>query len=106
MEFCFWLIFNKTGEMRMSRGESSLSPHERAMHCVARIPLALFRTPSLKAEISVPAPGVDLSGVISSEVIMAAENALKEVLGVRVVLTVDEQPPPEWDGMKAGGNRS
>jgi hypothetical protein len=44
--------------------------------------------------------------VISSEVIMAAENALKEALGVRVVLTVDEQPPPEWDGMKAGGNRS
>lgn len=92
MEFAFWLVFSKGGEMRMSRGEPSLSPHERSMHCTARIPLALFRTPSLKAEITVPAPGVDPSGVITSEVRMAAENALKEVLGVDVVLIVSEQP--------------
>lgn len=87
IEYGYWLAFDKHGSVSFSRGQPSLASGWRAMHCQTRIPLALFSTPQLSATIDVKADG-------SSDVqidVAAAEAALKQVLGVDVVVRhIDE----------------
>lgn len=88
VEYSFWLVFSSDGSMRFSRGEPSISPSERAMALTAKIPRALFRTPTLQAAIEVPSPAGDSSDKITADVRGMAESVLKQALGVDVVLTV------------------
>lgn len=86
IEYGFWLIFHDDGGVRMSRGQPNCSRDERGMKLTARLPLSLFSTPSLRAEINITdrvsdVPPIDLS---------AAGEALRSALGVDVVLTLHE----------------
>lgn len=83
------LIFTADGDVRMTRGEPSLGRHERSMGLTVRVPLAIFRTPALRATIHVADPGGHLPAVDVS----AVSEALRGALGVDVDLVVI--PPPE-----------
>lgn len=86
IEYSMWLSFNMDGEARMSRGEPSLDAGWRAMQVTVRLPLALFRTPVLKAEIAVPAadaPDYRLT-------VEAAGEQLKKALGLDIDLRIEE----------------
>lgn len=88
IEYGFWLVFDASGDVRMTRNEPAMSPGERGMRLTAVLPKAIFRTPSLTARIEVPNPGVDDAGRITAIVQQAAEHSLKEIFGVDVVLSV------------------
>jgi hypothetical protein len=80
IEYSFWLAFGFDGSVSLSRAQPSLTPNQRAMSLVAKLPLTLFRTPQLKATINVAADGQpDL--VVDVE---AAAEALTRALGVDV----------------------
>jgi hypothetical protein len=53
IEFAYWLVFNADGSMRMARGQPDVGRTERAMSCVATLPLSLFKTPELRATITI-----------------------------------------------------
>jgi hypothetical protein len=89
LDFHFWLVFSSDGAMRMSRTEPSCSRTEHRMKMVATLPKSLWKTPSLSASIVLADPGsppleIDVS---------AAQDALRETLGVDIELRVI--PPTE-----------
>ena len=84
IEYSFWLVFASDGSVRFLRGEPNIGRHERAMACTARLPLSLFRTPTLKATIGVAGPE---PGAFAVDV-KAASEALSWSLGVDVDLQV------------------
>lgn len=93
--FEFWLTFDADGNMSMTRNRPRPHPGERAMRCETRLPKALFKTPELSATITIAEPS---NGPIQID-IAAGEAALKQALGVDVVMTVKEA-----DRTKAGGD--
>lgn len=83
----FWLVFSSDGGMRLSRGQpGSLGRGERAMSCVANLPRSLFKTPELKAEITIPEGDAPAEFKIDVE---AAGAALRQVVGVDIDLRVN-----------------
>lgn len=84
IEYCFWLVFDAQGGMRLSRGEPTVGRDERAMSCSCKLPKTLFRTPTLSAQINVTEGG---SAAFSIDV-AAASDALKTALGVDIDLQV------------------
>jgi len=80
--FGFWLIFDKSGDVRMTRRPPSLDRNERAVSMDARLPLALWATPTLSAQLVVNA---DAAPAINMEI---ATDALKSALGVDIDLRV------------------
>jgi hypothetical protein len=86
-KFEFWLVFGRDGSMRLSRGQpGSLGRGERAMSCVANLPASLFKTPELKAEITIPKGDAPAEFKIDVE---AAGAALRQVVGVDIDLRVN-----------------
>lgn len=82
----FWLTFNNRGDVRISRGQTSVAADERSMFVSAKLPHALFKVPQLSATINVGAketPDIEID-------IEAAEAALTEALGARVEITIKE----------------
>jgi hypothetical protein len=88
MHFGLWLVFHNNGDVRMSRGEPSLSASERAMYVNAALPLSLWQTPQLRASLTVNDPGN--AGAIETKIELAAE-ALKQAIGCDVVLNIVPQ---------------
>lgn len=91
IEYAFCLIFDDTGGVRLTRNQGSLARNERSMAVVAKLPITLFQTPSLRAQIGVNgAPPRELKIDIE-----AASTALRNAIGVDVDLRVippgDEQ---------------
>ena len=84
IEYSFWLIFDRAGGVRMSRGEPSISRGERAMSCTAKLPKSLFKTPELKASIAI---GEQIPDTFQIDV-AAASEALKQAVGVDVDLRI------------------
>jgi hypothetical protein len=89
-KFEFWLVFGADGSMRMSRGAPSLARGERGMSCVAKLPASLFKTPELRAEITIPAEDAPSAFQIDVE---AAGEALRQVVGVDIDLRVNGPGP-------------
>jgi hypothetical protein len=85
MEYGLHLVFNAKGDVRMSRGPAALAIGERAVALTVSLPLAMFRTPSLSARLTVDAP--DPSAIPQIDV-QAAESALRSVVGCDVSITV------------------
>lgn len=79
------LIFDADGGARMTRGQPDLGRNERAVSLEVKLPLAMFRTPSLRATLTVDAP--DQAAAINVE---AAGEALRGALGVDIDITVRE----------------
>lgn len=86
VEYSLWLAFSMAGDVRLSRGEPSLAAGWRAMQMTVKLPLALFRTSVLRAEVSVPA---DSDGDYKL-VVEAAGEQLKKALGLDIDLRVEE----------------
>jgi hypothetical protein len=83
----FWLIFDSGGGVRLTRGQPSLSRDERGMKLDVKLPHALFKTPMLRASMTIEAqepivPPIDLT---------AAAAALKGALGCDVDVRIVEQ---------------
>lgn len=74
----FWLIFSEDGGVDLRRTKPSVGRSQRAMLVEASLPAALFRTPELKAILTVD--GIPDRGVIEGKLQVAAD-ALREVLG-------------------------
>ena len=79
-----WLIVDRNGTVRMTRGEPDLNRNERAVAVTLKLPVSLWSTPRLTATLTVdnPAPGEATVDV------QAANSALKEALGVDIDLIV------------------
>lgn len=86
IEYGFWLSFDSDGSMVMSRVKPGLTRTQRAMHCTAVLPLALFKTPELEATINVASPEAATEFRIDAR---AAAEALRGVFGVDVDLKIN-----------------
>lgn len=89
-EVAFWLVFDVSGSIRLTRGRPDLSRNERGMAMLVRVPHALFKTASLSATMTIEAP----DPVVPPIDLTAATEALKQALGVdidvRIVMPEDQ----------------
>jgi len=81
-----WLVFRDDGSVRLTRGEPDLARNERGMALTVKLPHALFKTPSLRATMTIEAP----EPVVPPIDLTAAADALKQSLGVDVDIRVQE----------------
>lgn len=81
-----WLIFTSAGGARLTRDEPDLKTGERAMHITTKLPLALFRTPSLSGTITVAKD--QAQDAIVAQVEHNAAAVLKQHMGLELSLTV------------------
>jgi hypothetical protein len=88
IEYSFWLVFDVDGSVRLSRAQPGIERGERAMSCIAKLPRALFKTPELRATITIGEPS-STGFQIDAQ---AASEALKAVIGVDIDLRIQEQP--------------
>jgi hypothetical protein len=84
IEASLHLVFKANGDVRMTRGQPDLSRDERALALTAKIPSALFRTPTLQAKLTIDAPEMPVP-VID---VYAAQEALRGVVGCDVEVVV------------------
>lgn len=89
IEYNFWLIFGSDGSIRLTRGQPDTGRSERGMACSATIPRNLFKTPELRAAITIDGDAVP-SFTID---VKAAAEALRQVVGCDVDLRIT--PPKE-----------
>ena len=52
LRMSMWLVFNPEGNIRLTRDEPSISAKERAMQLTLNVPRSIFKTPSLRGEIT------------------------------------------------------
>ncbi|HEV2079422.1 MAG TPA: hypothetical protein VGR19_05945 [Allosphingosinicella sp.] len=91
IEYALWLAFSEDGTVKMSRGQPSLGRDERAMALSVKVPLTLFNTPQLRANIEVADPGHPIPTIDLS----AASSALRNVVGCDVEVTITTPQPEE-----------
>lgn len=91
IEYAFWLTFDATGGVRMTRNPPAVGRGERAMSLLTKLPKSLFTTPTLSASIVLSDEGV---GQMTIDV-EAANAALKQALGVDIDLRITPQPSLE-----------
>ena len=84
IEYSFWLVFDSSGGVRMSRGKPTVSRDERSVRLTAALPTSLFKTPELAARITVPGQPCE---PIQIDIELARE-ALKAALGVDVDIQI------------------
>ncbi|MFZ2996235.1 hypothetical protein [Sphingobium sp.] len=87
--FAFWLTFSKAGDVRLTRRAPALDRDERAVSMTAVLPLALWATPSLSAQLVVQA---DAAPTINIEI---ATAALRSALGIDIDLRVTPAEEPQ-----------
>lgn len=86
MEAALWLIFNRDGSVRMTRGRPDCSRDERALALTVKLPLVLFATPTLSATLTIDDPGVPAQQID----VAAASEALRGALGCDIDVVVRE----------------
>lgn len=86
-----WLIFDVSGNVRLTRGEPGLARTERAMQMMVTVPLALFKTPTISANLIIDAPEMSVPQIN----ITAAAEALKNVIGCDVDVRIHEASATE-----------
>jgi hypothetical protein len=87
----FWLIFDRVGNVRLTRGEPRLDRDERGMAMTVSVPVALFQTPSLRATMTIEAPEPAVPPID----LTAAADALKQSLGCDVEIRIIEPEAEE-----------
>jgi len=85
IDYSFWLIFSADGQMRFTRGEPTANRGERKMKCSAVLPKSLFKTPELKATISVGDVGAHTFNID----VNAVSEALRATIGCDIDLRVE-----------------
>lgn len=78
--FHFWLVLYPDGDMKMSRGEPSVERTGRKMKMELAVPKAVFKTPELKATVTIADPGENEMHID----VAAASEALRQTLGMDV----------------------
>lgn len=90
IDYGFWLIFGNDGSMRFTRTEPSVDRNERKMSAQVTLPRSIFRTPELRAVLTIADPGTQ-GHVIDIE---AASTALKGALGCDIDVRIMPQEGP------------
>lgn len=90
IEYALWLVFHADGGCRLNRAVPSVSPQERAVALSAKLPLSLFRTPTISATLTVRAPPVDPIHIDTE----AAASALRTAIGCDVHIVVRDEATP------------
>jgi hypothetical protein len=85
-DISFWLIFDSSGGVRITRGEPALSRNERGMAMIVKVPHSLFQTPALRATMTIEAPEPHVPPID----LTAAADALKRSLGCDVDVRIIE----------------
>lgn len=85
IDYGFWLIFGSDGSMRFTRTEPTATRGERKMKCQATLPRSLFRTPELKATISVSDAGAHTFEID----VTAVSDALRQTVGCDIDLRIE-----------------
>lgn len=80
-----WLVIHRDGSVRSTRAEPDLDRNERAISLTLKVPKALWKTPQLRATLTIEAPDPTAQAID----ITAASGALKEALGVDIDLRVN-----------------
>lgn len=88
----FWLIvhpgdfraWNQRPSARITAGEPRLDRHERAINLKVKLPVALFKAPSLSAAITVDSPAQAVT--INAE---AVAEAVRQAIGMDVDIQVN-----------------
>lgn len=94
IEYGYWLVFGADGALRFTRTEPTTSRGERAMSCVATLPRSLFKTPELRATLTVAdtgAPAIEID-------VNAAAAALSQVVGCFVQVEVIDPTAAAYPG--------
>lgn len=52
IEYSGWLVLDSTGGMRLTRSEPKVGANERKVALRVEVPLSVFKTPELRAELS------------------------------------------------------
>lgn len=91
VEMGFYLIFDETGHIRLTRTEGKLDRGERSMDLLLKVPRSLWRTAQLKAEISIADPGNPKAAID----VTAAVAAIRETLGDGIHVELSVKEPPE-----------
>jgi len=89
IEYSFWLVFDDTGGVRMTRGQPQIGRKERRLKMSAVLPQSLFKEPELQAKISVPDQNIEPMAID----IEAVKSALETVIGVDIELIVKKDEP-------------
>lgn len=94
----FWLRFDYTGNLKgpvpiVTKGEPQTARGERAVRCTARLPLALFATPSVSMTIDVPYS--ETPDVLAN--VTAAADAFKQTLGFDIDMQIHPSTVGEDD---------
>jgi hypothetical protein len=84
MDVSFWLVFDNTGGVRLTRGTPACDRNERGMAMQVKLPHALFKTPSLRATMTIEAP----EPIVPPIDLTAAAEALKQTLGVDIDIQI------------------
>lgn len=85
IEYGGWIVVDAGGGMRMTRQEPRVGNNERKVFVVLRVPLAVFKTPELRAELT-------FVGAPAENNIAQVEAAVQEVVS-GFGLSVHLQPP-------------
>lgn len=83
-----WLIFDASGNVRSSRGETLLQPGERAMKIELKVPKSIFKMPTLHGTITIEDSAT--RDKIVADVAHNAAEVLREHLGVDLSLTIQQ----------------
>lgn len=87
-----WLSFNINGAAKWTKNEPTIGRHERAINVRLQVPRALFNTPTLRANISIPDDAAPQAFQIDADTVA---EALKSTLGVDVdvqIIVPGDQP--------------
>ena len=84
IQFDFWLVFELSGSMRLTRREPKLDRGERSIYIEAVLPKVLWETPSLRGTINVADPGA----MAATFDIAATAEAIKKAVGLDIDLRV------------------
>lgn len=76
-----WLVLDERGGLRLTRKEGRLAPGERAIKLAVEVPRSIFRTPQLKATVTIPKDQ-------SPEELVAKTQGLADQLGAGLGMTV------------------
>jgi len=85
-----WLTINARGSVKLTKNEPKLlamGVNEIKMKLEFRLPDALFKRPSLEAQITMP-EGLVVEEVIKSETLLNAEDAIKSATGLDIKINV------------------
>jgi hypothetical protein len=85
-QYAMYLIFDKSGDVRLTRGYPELKPSERAISLTVDLPKAMFTVPSLRAQITIEPPTAHPPQID----VKAAQEALAGALGANVSITVED----------------